>query len=96
MNQPEGVEVCEDVETLWLKLLLCKLCFFVAVCYHPSSPVYSPTAFISSFSESIDCIISSQTDFVVIVDGDFNFVNTDFIASNCGLCHQVKIPTPAW
>jgi hypothetical protein len=90
---PFGVEELEDVETLWLKISMCELSYFIAACYHPPHSVYQPSAIVSQLSDSIESIVSRRTNILIVVAGDFNSLNTGSLASNCELYQLVKEPT---
>lgn len=91
--QPANVADCKEVEIMWVQLQYSNCKFFIAVCYHPPKPVYPVETFISQLSDGIDSIISNHADFVLIVAGDFNGLDTDFITNNFGLYQLVKSPT---
>ena len=73
-------------EKLWITFKYCGNVFYIGCCYHPPAPRYQPAEFIAELSNDIDCILQ-QCDCspIILVAGDFNGLNTDFLQDYCGL-----------
>jgi hypothetical protein len=67
--------------------------FFVALGYHPPHSIYADDTFIGQLSDCIESIITRQSDCLLVVAGDFNTLNADFLGNNFGLSQLVGTPT---
>ena len=60
---------------------------------HPPKPIYPLNIVIRALSDDIDRILSFNDNSVIIVAGDINKLNTDFLELNYGLVQLVHQPT---
>ena len=91
--QLDSAYPCSDVEIMWVKVQLCTLVFFVALCYYPPNPIHSVESFVAQLSSGIESVISNYADVNIVVAGDFNSLCTDFLTNNYGLWQLVDKPT---
>lgn len=82
-----------DIEILWLSCCKSNCTYLIAICYHPPSPRYQPNDFILQLSLDIEFFINNCTFELMIIAGDFNNLNTDFLSDLFGLTQLVDRPT---
>lgn len=84
----------DSVELLCVKIDYLSLKELYIICgYIPPKPNYDPICFKNVLFACIDTIVSSSNDPVLIVGGDFNQFNTDFLEIDLGLKQIVNEPT---
>ena len=83
-----------SVEIVVLKCKYYQRSYFIACCYYPPKPLYSP----DQFNDVITCvfeIISSydEDDAIIVLAGDLNQLDSDFLCNKYGLVQLVDTPT---
>jgi hypothetical protein len=85
------------VEIQWVKCTHASYSYYIACCYHPPKPAYSTDDFKLSLLRGIDYINNLAHDDkyeeVLIIAGDFNTLDCQFLETQCGLVQIVKDPT---
>jgi hypothetical protein len=70
-----------EVKIMWLICHCNKLTVNVGLCYHLPAPHYQPSGFVSQLTDSIDVIIHNVTSDLIVIAGDFNSLDTEFLVS---------------
>jgi len=83
----------ENLEILWLECHYNRTNYYIACCYYPPRPIYSSFDFINALSADIDAIIRLNDHSVIVIAGDFNQLNTQFLVTDYGLTQIVDQPT---
>lgn len=86
-------EMDSNLEIMWLSLNCKDVQFFVCLCYHPPKPVYHPSLFTTQLSRDIDFIDSTFNSVFIVIAGDFNSLDTQFISTGHGLTQMVNQST---
>ena len=81
------------IEIVWMSCSRADFTFIVAICYHPPNPSYQPSDFISQLSHDIEYCINNYKLDLMIIAGDFNALNTNFMSDSFGLTQIVDKPT---
>ena len=81
------------LEILWLLLQFNEQTYVVACCYHPPKPVYNPSVFKTELSTGLEYIILNYPSAIVIIAGDFNSLDTNFLEYDFGFLPLVNMPT---
>ena len=81
------------VEIIWIKLNFDCQEFFVGCCYVPPNPIYNFACLSEVISYQIDFIFNHSKNSCILLTGDFNRINTDFMECDLGLTQLVKDPT---
>ena len=79
-----------NIEVLWILCNTDCCSFIVCLCYHPPNPLYKCSQIIDHISNGIDYFTSLYTTDFILVAGDFNSLNTDFISVDLGFYQLVK------
>lgn len=82
-----------EVEIMWLICHCNGLTVIVGLCYHPPAPHYQPSEFVSQLTDSIDVIIHDVASDLIVIAGDFNSLDTEFLVSDYGFTQLVSGPT---
>jgi hypothetical protein len=82
-----------EIEIMWLNCHCNNLTIIIGLCYHPPAPRYQPREFVSQLADNIDVIIQDFTSNLIVVAGDFNSLDTEFLASDYGFTQIVSGPT---
>jgi len=83
----------DNLEILWLECNYVGITYYIACCYHPPRPRYDNSAFIEALSADIDAINLRHGHAIIIIAGDFNQLNTEFLVTDYGLIQTVDQPT---
>ena len=78
-----------SVEILFLQCKINDFTTVIAVCYHPPNPRYQPSTFVCQLSEIIEQCTSNIRFDLMVIAGDFNSLNTDFISNEYGMMQIV-------
>jgi hypothetical protein len=81
-----------EVEIMWLICHCNGLTVIVGLCYHPPAPHYQPSEFVSQLTDSIDLIIHDVASDLIVIAGDFNSLDTEFLVSDYGFTQLVSGP----
>ena len=82
-----------SVEIMWFKCDYNSISVIVCLCYYPPKPLHDVNAFVNQLSCNIDSVIDNfKCDFIVIF-GDFNTLDTDFLCIEYGFEQLVDQPT---
>jgi hypothetical protein len=82
-----------EIEIMWLICRCSKVIVIVGLCYHPPAPRYQPSEFVSQLTGSIDVIFHNFTFDLIVIAGDFNSLDTEFLSSDHGFTQLVSGPT---
>jgi len=63
---------------MWLQCIDGAVSSFIACCYFSPKPHYNSKDFVSALTLDLDDIVSQPGDFVILVAGDFNQLDTSF------------------
>lgn len=90
-----GVNSCPLIEILWVRFtrMNCKEEYFVGCVYNPPKPLYDCNDFKGLLIGQIENIFTKSTDPTIILAGDVNQMNTNFIEIDLGLKQIVNEPT---
>ena len=69
---------------------ICAVSYFIVCCYIPPKPDYNSKDFVNAVRLDLDDIVSQPGDFVILVAGDFNQLDTSFLESDYGLIQLVS------
>lgn len=78
---------------MWVLCRRSDLSFVVCGCYHPPKPKYDTADFIRTLSDELEYVFENQrTDFIV-VSGDFNSLDIQFLCNEYGFSQLSNAPT---
>ena len=86
---------CADakIEIMWLQCIDGAVSYYIACCYFPPKPDYNSKDFVNALCLDLDDIVSQPGDFIILVAGDFNQLDTSFLESDYGLIQLVSTAT---
>lgn len=82
-----------NFEILWVKFTVLSNQYFLCGIYHPPKPVYSVEAFQAILTADIDFIMQDSFNPTIIIGGDFNSFNCEFLTVDLGLFYLTTGPT---
>jgi hypothetical protein len=85
------------IEVLWIECCYKNTIYYVAGCYHPPKPRYLDRVLVTELTRDIEIlnrlhVVGSQPA-VVVLAGDFNNFDTEFLEVDLGLAQIVNVPT---
>jgi hypothetical protein len=87
----------EYIEVLWSECRYGRVVYYIAACYHPPKARYCDSIFKAELTRDIECIlkmtVSPGETVVIVISGDFNSLDTDFLEVDFGLTQIVSQPT---
>ena len=83
-------ETNAHIEVLWLHCVTDHCSCIICLCYHPPNPLYNCSQIIHHITSGIEHLQSSYPNDFMLVAGDFNALNTDFISTDLGFYQLVK------
>jgi hypothetical protein len=85
------------IEVLWIKCCYSSVVYYIAGCYHPPKARYSDLLLKSELTRDIEVLLNKSADpgetVVIVISGDFNSLDTDFLEIDFGLVQIVTKPT---
>ena len=82
------------VEIVVLKCKYHQRSYFIACCYYPPKPLYSPDQFKDVITSVFEIISSyDEDDAILVLAGDLNQCDSDFFCNKFGLVQLVTTPT---
>jgi len=90
---PDGYS--ENIEIIWVRCDHGTKVYYIAACYHPPRPHYPDDLLKTELSRDLDTLLKSDCSAgaVLVLAGDFNSLNTDFLITEFGLSQIVQKPT---
>lgn len=83
----------KGLEIIWVGFDHNGVKYYLAVVYHPPKPQYTPIELKSALANDIEALQASESDSVIIVGGDFNNLDVDFLSCELGLSCLATGPT---
>ena len=85
----------ENIEIIWVRCEHGTKVYYIAACYHPPRPHYPDDLLKTELSRDLDTLLKSECSAgaVLVLAGDFNSLNTDFLIKEFGLSQIVQKPT---
>ena len=83
-------------EVLWVECIYLEITYCIAACYHPPRARYCDTVLKDELTNDVELLLSgpfSPKTSIIVIAGDFNLLNTDFLEYNFGLVQLVDRST---
>ena len=82
-----------DMEIMWVLCRRSDISFVVCACYHPPNPKYDAADFIRTLSDELEYVFDNQRIDFIVVAGDFNSLDTQFLCHEYGFSQLSNAPT---
>jgi hypothetical protein len=91
----KDADVSDLIEIIWVTFTYNNSTteHYVGCCYYPPKPIYDVLDFKNIITCHIEYIFNNSSDSVILLAGDFNRLNTEFIENELGLKQIVNTPT---
>jgi len=78
---------------MWIESNCSNDLYYIACCYYPPRPVHTNLEFCEALSSDIDAINTLNGNSIIVIAGDFNQLDTNFLCTDFGLTQIVEYPT---